>query len=112
MDRVLLPQDSLKKLGLLKINLLPKITTLRGKLFTSYLRFYITTDLRFQEKTRLIMIQFIAKQFFLQEKNLIYAGLANNIRSIGCQIEESGRMEGKNSPLGNRFIVLIMGILR
>jgi hypothetical protein len=32
MDRVLLPQDSLKKLGLLKINLLPKNTTLRGKI--------------------------------------------------------------------------------
>jgi hypothetical protein len=32
MDRVLLPQDSLKKLGLLKINLLPINTTLWGKI--------------------------------------------------------------------------------
>ena len=32
MDRVLLPQDSLKKLGLLKINLLPINITLWGKI--------------------------------------------------------------------------------
>jgi len=35
------------------------------------------------------MLQFKANHFFLQEKNLIYAALANNIRSIIIQTEES-----------------------
>jgi len=36
MDRDFLPKDWVKKLGLLKINLLPKKTTLLVKFFTKY----------------------------------------------------------------------------
>jgi len=36
MDRDFLPKDWVKKLGLLKINLLPKKTTLLVKFFTNY----------------------------------------------------------------------------
>jgi hypothetical protein len=42
-------------------------------------------------------IQFIEKLFFLQEKNLIYAALANNIRLVARQRRESRRAERKIS---------------
>jgi hypothetical protein len=75
-DRNLLPKELVKKLGLLKINLLPKTHPDRGIL--NYL-LLLTPDLQFQESTGLTTTQCIRKQFILQEKNLIYAPVANNM---------------------------------
>jgi hypothetical protein len=75
-DRDLLPKELVKKLGLLKINLLPKTDPDRGILNHLSLP---TPDLQFRESTGLTTVECIGKQFILQEKNLIYAPLADNI---------------------------------
>jgi len=60
MDRDFLPKDWVKKLGLLKINLLPKKTTLLVKFFTKYC--YNIPQL--QRKAGLIITQVYRKTFF------------------------------------------------
>jgi len=60
MDRDFLPKDWVKKLGLLKINLLPKKNTLLVKFFTNY----CYNTLQIQEQTGLIIIQVYMKTFF------------------------------------------------
>jgi hypothetical protein len=52
MDRDFLPRDWVKKVGLLKINLLPKNTTLLVNFFTSYSHIYV----QLQVQTGLIII--------------------------------------------------------
>jgi len=76
-DRDLPPKELVKKLTLLKINLLPKTDPDRGILNLLSL---LTPDLQFRESTGLTTVEFIGKRFVLQEKNLIYAFLADNIR--------------------------------
>ena len=60
MDRDFLPKDWVKKLGLLKINLLPKKTPCLVKFFTKY----CYNTLQLQEQTGLIITQVYRKTFF------------------------------------------------
>jgi hypothetical protein len=60
MGRDFLPKGWVKKLGLLKINLLPKKTTLLVKFFTKY--HYDTLQL--QQQAGLIITQVYRKSFF------------------------------------------------
>jgi len=60
MDRDFLPKDWVKKLGLLKINLLPKKNTLLVKFFTKY----CYNTLQLQQGAGLIITQVYRKTFF------------------------------------------------
>jgi len=96
MDRDLLPKNSVKKLGLLKINLLPKKNaTLVGKFPTNYC--YLQPPVSRIDRTYNNSVY--KKKYLLQEKNLIYVLLADNIRHINMlYLENMENREGKYSP--------------
>jgi len=92
-NRNLLPKDSVKNLGLLKINLLPKKKYHPCKEIFIKLRSTQPPVLRIDQTY--VIIEFIIKYLILQEKNLIYINLADNIQASVCQTGKFGQTKRK-----------------